>query len=292
MRHGGTLALVVVLTATACTATAPAAVPTPAALATQTSTSSPTPRRTKAVPPVAAPSPTAEPLLVANDLYTAGKVRAVRCALPADVPANSAGVLRYARTLVDCLNRAWSPLFPRAGAVFLPARLISLGTGDCDRLDDVFHRGAFYSTGQSTICLDGRTFAAGADGDWRTVQLQHTVAHEYGHHLQTLTGIMTNYELGELRTTSSDLERNRRMELQASCFAAVFLGVHKKALGLSGSRLDEFEYFVSMAGDESAPKVPRDHGSRKNHAYWSDQGFHGATAGSCNTFTAPAAKVS
>ncbi|MFF0269021.1 neutral zinc metallopeptidase [Kribbella sp. NPDC004536] len=229
-----------VLTATACATTAPAAVPTPtpAASATRTPTPPPAPRRTKVVPPVAAPSPTPEPLLVANGLYAAGTMRAVRCTLPDVVPTNGAGVLRYARTLVGCLNSAWAPLFPRADAVFMPARLVALGTGDCDRQDDVFHRGAYYATGKSTICLDGRTFAAESDRDWRTVQLQHTVAHEYGHHLQTLTGIMTTYDLGQLQTASSDLERNRRMELQASCLAAVFMGIHKNALGLSGSRLD------------------------------------------------------
>lgn len=278
------LTLLVVLTTTACGRTTPVAVNTPVLSA------APSPLPSLAPVPVAAPSPRGDSFLVANGLYTAGKMRAVKCTLPVLVAANAAAILGYARTLVDCLNRAWGSLVPHADVIFLPAQLVTFGAGVCNPEEDVTGRGAFYDL-HSTICLDWHTYGAVPQAGWRTVQLQHTVAHEYGHHLQMLTGIIASYQIGTLRVASGDLERNRRMELQASCFAAVFIGAHKSALSVTGSRLRQFEAFVSLAGDENAPKLPPDHGSRKSHAYWSFQGFRSKDPGSCNTFTAPAQRV-
>ncbi|MEU4197016.1 neutral zinc metallopeptidase [Kribbella sp. NPDC026611] len=250
-----------------------------------------TPVVTPKVAPQPVATPTNEPLLVSNGLYAAGKVHAVRCVLPDVVPKDSAGVLRYSRTLVDCLNRAWAPLVSRAGFVFVPAKLVAFGSGDCDPAVDNDDRGAYYDVGPDAICVGWHTFAV-EEAEWRTVELVHTLAHEYGHHLQTLTGIMTLFDSGQLPLKSSELERNRRMELQASCFAGAFLGAHKKPLGLSGERLDTLDYFVTHAGDENAPKHAPDHGSRKNHGYWSHQGFRSTNPANCNTFTAPAKRVS
>lgn len=236
------------------------------------------------------PTSTADPLLVENGLYTAGKVRGVRCVLPGVAPKDNAGILRYARTLVDCLNRAWAPLVPHADAEFEPAAVVAFGSGGCDPAVDDDGRGAYYDPGGMAICLGWHPFAVEEAG-WRTIRLLHTLAHEYGHHLQQLTGILTMYDTGQLPFKSDELERNRRMELQASCFAATFLGAERKTLGLTGDRLHTFDYYVANAGDENAPKHVPDHGSRKSHRYWSEEGFRSASPASCNTFTAAAKRV-
>ncbi|WP_329005779.1 neutral zinc metallopeptidase [Kribbella sp. NBC_00709] len=283
-----------VLFAGACTPhnTSAAADPAPTPTPTPTLTPTPTPVATRrAVQTVVTPTSPDDSLLVGNGLYTAGKVRGVRCVLPGTAPKDNAGIVRYARTLVDCLNRAWAPLVPRADVEFTPAALVPFGSGGCDPAVDADDRGAYYDTGEDAICLGWHTFAVEEAG-WRTIRLLHTLAHEYGHHLQTLTGIMTMYDTGQLPFKSDELERNRRMELQASCFAAAFLGAERKPLGLTGDRLDTFYYFVTHAGDENAPEHVPDHGSRKNHGYWSELGFRSANPVSCNTFTAPPKRVS
>lgn len=295
MRQGpiaALLALVVALSAGCAPSRAPAAESTPSATApTVTPTPTVTPRPVVTRRPVVTPTLADEPLLVGNGLYTAGKVRGVRCVLPGLAPKDNAGILRYSRTVVDCLNRAWAPLVPHADVLFTPAALVAFGSGDCDTAVDDADRGAYYETGADAICLGWHTFAV-EEADWRTVRLLHTLAHEYGHHLQALTGIMTTYDTGQLPFKSDELERNRRMELQASCFAAAFLGAEQKSLGLTGDRLATFDYYITHAGDENAPKHVPDHGSRKNHGYWSKQGFRSANPASCNTFTAPAKRVS
>jgi predicted metalloprotease len=47
---------------------------------------------------------------------------------------------------------------------------------------------------------------------------------------------------------------------------------------------------VQHVGDEYS--TVRDHGSRKNHGYWSLRAFDAGNPSACNTFTAPAKRVS
>ncbi|MEV5963169.1 hypothetical protein AB0L70_15480 [Kribbella sp. NPDC051952] len=92
------------------------------------------------------------------------------------------------------------------------------------------------------------------------------------------------------RTVSGQLEIQRRKELQASCLGAAFLGANKRAFRLTGARLAIWQDIVHHVGDEYG-KV-RDHGSRKNHAYWTIQAFNTTNPSVCNTFTAPSKRVS
>lgn len=121
-----------------------------------------------------------------------------------------------------------------------------------------------------------------------------TLAHEYGHHVQLLTNILissTSRE-GWAKTTAAKLEESRRAELQATCLGAAFLGANKKSLGLGGEKLDTWEFQTKHSGDEYDPKKVRDHGSRKNTWLWAGAAFKTTSPASCNTFTAPPAKVS
>jgi hypothetical protein len=53
-----------------------------------------------------------------------------------------------------------------------------------------------------------------------------------------------------------------------------------------------WEYQIQHSGDEYDPKKVRDHGSRKNQWLWAGPAFKTTNPASCNTYTAPAAKVS
>jgi predicted metalloprotease len=126
------------------------------------------------------------------------------------------------------------------------------------------------------------------------VDFQYTLAHEYGHHLQAAVGILSMYNLPYLDAAKAvQLEGERRLELQASCLGAAFLGANKRAFGLTGEGFEDWEYLVKHYGDDNGSSKPiRDHGSRKSHGYWSLRAFDSASPASCNTFTAPAKLVS
>ena len=123
----------------------------------------------------------------------------------------------------------------------------------------------------------------------------YTAGHEYGHHIQQLTGILPAAQ--RLRYDAPDreaaLEASRRIELQASCLAAVFMGAHRASYGITGLDLTIYRRYVeARTGDENTNGGPRDHGRRASHRFWASRGFNSPTSASCNTFTASASKVS
>ncbi|MEV5963170.1 neutral zinc metallopeptidase [Kribbella sp. NPDC051952] len=271
----------------------PSSVSTPRSISKPvvTATVAPAPPATKKPRP-ATPSPTRrapvikDPVLVRNKLYGVGKVRAAACALPADVAKSDAALTSYGKALVACMNRAWAPLITRSGSAFRPAKIVANDTGVCTEPPST----AFYNSEFETICIDWDSYCVENAASWRTVQLQTDLAHEYGHHLQLLTGIMDNYDLDT--PSWAQLEHERRLELQASCLGAAFVAAHRNALAFTNWRLNEWEQIVTTTGDDNAPTGPRDHGSRTSYSYWNHRGFRSADPSSCNTFTAAPGWVS
>ncbi|WP_433165932.1 neutral zinc metallopeptidase [Kribbella sp. CA-247076] len=275
-----------------------------ATAATPSATASVTP--SAALAPVAAPRPRATPSSTfkvdlsepvrKNKLYVAGKVPAVRCPLPKANLASKTGILAYSRALVACMDRAWAPLIARSNAYFQPARVyvyslakLSATPACADPLDNV---DAFYRR-DGTICLEYPEFLAPGSPAWDVIDLQQLIAHEYGHHVQMSVGIMTAYDLGGWATAkAAQLETERRKELQASCLGAAFLGANKRTFKLTGGRHEIWTEIVHHVGDEYNPARIRDHGSRRNHGYWTTRAFTSGNPASCNTFTASAKRVS
>jgi hypothetical protein len=250
--------------------------------------------------PSMSPSVSNDPTLVPikNGLYTAGRVPAVSCKLPSKLVRTQAGLLAYAKQMVECMQRAWAPLVKRAG-FYLPTPRIDVyvegKTSDSQLCGDPpRHTDAFYRSSGNVICFEWQEYA---DPDtpsvWNLIDFQEMLAHEYGHHLQDTVDILRTYVF--VHAGGSDavqLEDERRLELQASCFGAAFLGAHKRSLRLTGNRLELWEDMVEHTGDEYNPEKIRDHGSQKNHGYWSLRAFTSTNPSSCNTFSAPAKRVS
>src|SRR3954451_19876701 len=291
------VALVVLATATGCGWVIPAAVETPAVSVTPRPTPTPTPTSGTATTP-------SDPItfdmtggVVHSKLYAAGKVPAGPYLVPRPRLTTTAGLLPYGKVLVACMGTAWAPLVDKSDAVMAPVELIPYSSrrpkatpAAC--ADPPADADAFYYFGGFTgkICFDTALYLNTKDPDFNLVNFEQLIAHEYGHHVQYSVGILTLYdELMRGKSAAGQLEVMRRKELQASCLGAAFLGANKRTFGISGLRLRYWRYVVSHVGDEYS-KV-RDHGSRKNHAYWTTRSFASADPASCNTFTAPATKV-
>ncbi|MER7244371.1 neutral zinc metallopeptidase [Kribbella sp. NPDC000426] len=284
------------LALTACTPTSPPtlAAPTP----TSTPTPTPTPR------PVAVVTTPSDPIsidladgVIHNKLYTAGKVPTVRCALPRPDLTSKAGMVAYAKMLVACMDKAWAPMVEKSDAYLVPPEVFAYSvrhpkaTPECQ--DPPANSDAFYYWSGMTgkICIEWDEFLNADHPVENLVDFEQLVAHEYGHHVQRSVGILTLYnELMRGKSEAGQLEVMRRKELQASCLGAAFLGANKRTFALSGRRLGIWRSIVQHVGDEYS--TVRDHGSRKNHGYWTIRAFSTANPASCNTFTAPAKRVS
>lgn len=130
------------------------------------------------------------------------------------------------------------------------------------------------------------------DPVWTRADMAFTIAHEYGHHVQQMTGIMrASWDRQyELNGQSAKLEENRRRELQASCFSAVYLGADKTYFPVSGRFAYWWRWAMANRGDQWNPV--RDHGDKKWHSWWSLRGFNSKNPGLCNTYTASSSVVS
>ena len=231
-----------------------------------------------------------------NEIYAAGKIAAVSCKEPAIKPDSQSAILRYYRALVPCLDKAWAPVLKKANYPFRAPKVVLQTNQNTSAACTGEENVAFYCSTDETIYVSWKKDLKYYKDEplAARVWMIDTMAHEYGHHVQNLTEMLTaaGSREGWAKTKVEELEWSRRTELQASCFGAAFLGANKKSLGLSGRKLELWEWETQHSGDEYNPKKIRDHGSRKNHWLWSEPAFKFADPKLCNTFTAPAAKVS
>jgi predicted metalloprotease len=230
-----------------------------------------------------------------NKLYTVGKIPSVNCTEPKIKPNSQSAILRYYQALLPCLNNAWAPLVRKAGYPFRPPRLTLLSkqtsstcTGETTS--------AYYCGDDESINMDWqddlKRYKENALG--ARTWMMNTLVHEYGHHVQFLTNISISSASREgwMKSQPAKLEESRRLELQATCLGAAFLGANRKSLAFRGEKLDIWEYEIQHSGDEYNPKKVRDHGSRKSQWVWAGPAFKSTNPASCNTYTAPSARVS
>ena len=114
-------------------------------------------------------------------------------------------------------------------------------------------------------------------------------AHEFGHHLQSTTGMVNEYGR-RYAASKSKTERyllSRRLELQAQCFEGVFLQTVARSIQLNAVDREELRMWHSYTGDEDPPSSRRpDHGSSAAQIRWLKRGLDSQDLGRCNTWSA------
>jgi predicted metalloprotease len=266
--------------------------PTTAPTEDQPTTTAPRPTRTTPPPPR---RPTNYEIVTRDLFYRTGTQPGSGCRLPGTNASSIASETSFNRSLKACLDRAWARQVRVGRDVFRPANVVTMNGGGqtpCGGSSDRSH----YCDSNMTIYIDGRSdvqyYRNGRTLKmWIRVSMADTMAHEYGHHLQNLTGISDAY--GWLRyeapNRSAQLEINRRMEIQATCFAAVFQGANKATLPVTRAYKESFNFISHNSGDEW--DTERTHGSKYVQPYWMNRGFNSRNVAQCNTFTATPDKV-
>jgi uncharacterized protein len=131
----------------------------------------------------------------------------------------------------------------------------------------------------------------GAPGDFAQA---YVIAHEVGHHVQTLLGISD-----KVRTLQERSDRpaanalSVRLELQADCLAGVWAQNAQRARNVvEPGDLDEALGAASAIGDDRLQRASRGyavpesftHGTSAQRRSWFQRGFEGGTLESCDTF--------
>ncbi|MFI6322192.1 neutral zinc metallopeptidase [Nonomuraea sp. NPDC050556] len=226
----------------------------------------------------AAPMPA---VLVKNKIYRSGTTSPQSCNIP-EIRAGSTASLKYFhKAMANCANRFWATRFKSAGLRYTPPKIF-ITTGSNSVCGKITTNGAQYCPTQRTVAI--RIMKRDLNDPFK-MNIAHSVAHEWGHHVQQLAGILDaqNVLYWRARGTARDIV-SHRLEMQAECFAGVFYSSTLESIN-PGIDWDTWLDAVSRAGESKV------HGKPRNLAYWQNRGYSGASASYCNTFAAPLTRV-
>jgi uncharacterized protein len=129
----------------------------------------------------------------------------------------------------------------------------------------------------------------GASGEFAQA---YVLAHELGHHIQTLTGIERQMRRSQLRAPSEANALSVRMELQADCYAGIWghstaqrnlLEKGDVESGLNAAAAIGDDRIQRMSGGRVAPERFT-HGSSADRVAWFRRGLESGSLDSCDTF--------
>jgi predicted metalloprotease len=124
--------------------------------------------------------------------------------------------------------------------------------------------------------------------------MAYVIAHEVGHHVQTLLGV--SGQVNQLRQRASEAEGNAlsvKLELQADCLAGVWANrTEAQQKILQAGDIEEAMNAAAAVGDDRLQKqaqgyvVPEQftHGSSADRVKWFNKGLQSGDMNQCNTF--------
>ncbi len=157
--------------------------------------------------------------------------------------------------------------------------------------------GPFYCPGDNKVYIDLGFYQQlknnhNAPGDFAQA---YAIAHEVGHHVQTLLGISGQVRRAQQNLSPSEANKlSVRLELQADCFAGLWAHHTDKAKQiLEQGDVEEALHAASAIGDDRLQKQARGyaspesftHGTSRQRVDWFKKGLIEGTLQSCNTFT-------
>lgn len=192
----------------------------------------------------------------------------------------------------------WQQIFQERGSTYREPKLV-LYSGQVQSACGIAGSavGPFYCPGDEKLYIDLSFYDElqkrfKAPGDFA---MAYVIAHEVGHHVQNLTGVMD--KMNELRSQLSKEEYNEfsvRVELQADFYAGVWAHFTKQQSLLESGDLEEALNAASAVGDDNIQKqmqgyvVPESftHGTSEQRKRWFYKGFTSGDIDQGDTFGA------
>lgn len=202
---------------------------------------------------------------------------------------------QFMATVLAETEDAWDGIFKAEGQTYTKPKLV-LFSGQVRSACGFASAasGPFYCPNDQRIYLDTNFFAQleqqfGASGDFAEA---YVVAHEVGHHVQNLIGILPKFN--QARQQMGEAEANdmsKRIELQADCFAGVW-GYYTAQKGLlEQGDVEEALNAAQKIGDDNIQKrtqgyvVPEsfNHGTSEQRQNWLARGMKSGKFQDCDT---------
>jgi predicted metalloprotease len=209
---------------------------------------------------------------------------------PADDPA------KFVDFVAGDVEQVWTRLFQESGKTYEPTIVVLYEQGvssGCGNTPSTV--GPFYCPADRKVYLDLPFMERlqqqlGANGDFAQAYI---VAHEIGHHVQNLLGVMDDVDRGRQEDPGSANELSVRLELQADCLAGIW-GHSANAQGdlLEPGDLEEGIRAAEAVGDDriqgrGGGSIDPDsftHGTGEQRVAWFRKGYETGDPTACDTF--------
>ena len=209
---------------------------------------------------------------------------------PADDPA------KFVDFVAGDVDATWKKIFAESSKTYEPETIVLFDNGvstGCGNAPSSV--GPFYCPNDRKVYLD-LTFLdqlqkqLGANGDFARA---YVIAHEIGHHVQNLLGVMNDVDQATQENPDDRNELSVRLELQADCLAGIWAhSAFAKGDLLESGDLEEGLNAAAAVGDDRLQKqsgrgVDPDsftHGTSEQRVKWFRAGFDSGDPTACDTF--------
>ncbi len=192
---------------------------------------------------------------------------------------------------LSSLNKTWQPVFAAANVPFQRPKLVfysQQGNSGCGAAQSAM--GPFYCPEDQGIYLDTDFFQQmdkdlGATGQFAR---DYVIAHEYGHHIQKLTGVSDQIRSLQSQNPGAANRLSVRLELQADCYAGVWAAKNRDRLeagdmesGLNAAHQIGDDTLMKAAGRRPV-EAAFTHGSSAQRMEWLRKGMDSADDAVCD----------
>lgn len=195
---------------------------------------------------------------------------------------------------LSSLNKTWTPIFAASRIEFRRPKLVfysQAGSSGCGAAQSAM--GPFYCPTDQGIYLDTDFFRQmdqelGATGQFAR---DYVIAHEYGHHIQNLTGMSDQVRSLQQQNPGEANQLSVRLELQADCYAGVWAAKNRDRLepgdmesGLNAAHQIGDDTLMKAAGRRPV-EAAFTHGTSAQRMQWLRKGLETGNEDACDTFS-------
>ncbi len=217
--------------------------------------------------------------------------------IPVQTSAQEQELAKLSSVVLKETENVWGAYFQKHGAHYQAPKMVlysgttstACGTGNAQA-------GPFYCPADQKLYIDLSFYNTmkqqlGAEGD---AAFAYVLAHEVGHHVQTVLGTISKVNQMQQRVSKAQANAlSVKLELQADCYAGVW-GYYAEKDGLfEAGDIEEAYNAAEAVGDDTLQQraqgytVPHTytHGTSEQRKQWFDKGLQTGDINQCNTFS-------
>jgi predicted metalloprotease len=237
-------------------------------------------------------------LLGGAQMFQGGREQPQQTSAPAGAPTDQMGT--FVAKVLGETEDVWSQVLPdQANKPYEKPRLVlfnGVTASACGTAQSAM--GPFYCPLDRKVYLDTSFFndmkrRFGGGGDFAYA---YVIAHEVGHHVENLLGILPKVQQMQRRSSEADSNGlSVRVELMADCLAGIWANkMNQRHQNIDENDVRQAIASASAIGDDRLQRqaqgyvVPDSftHGSSEQRVRWLMTGLKGADINACNTFKA------